>query len=213
MDWSSIVKEQLDKLKDSGLLSLSTLKLGVVHNGNAEKDIQRFNELMLNYYNYEIMFIEPTTSTAESSTIIELKKFCDESIQNYKILYIHSKGVTHQGTENEIPCMNWREMMEYFLIENWTKCVDILEEGYNCCGINYQNHSASINGEYKLIKIFNGNFFWVNSFYVKKIDKNFKFETRFSAENWILSEPHNAYSLFNTPSHVNLYKDIFTDYK
>lgn len=213
MDWIPMVKEQLDKLKDSGLLSKSLLRMGVLHNANAEKEIAKFNELLLNYYNYEVMFIKDNVATAESETIREMKKFSDESTENVKILYLMTKSMTQQGTENDVACGYWRRMMEYFLIENWEKCVSVLDEGYDCCGINYQNHAAHINGETKLIKIFNGNFFWVTSDYVKKIDKNFKFEHKYSAENWILSEEHRAFSFFNTPSHINLYKDIFTDYK
>lgn len=213
LNWSPIVKEQMEKLKNSKLLHNSKLKIGVVHGPNSEKEIEKLKLLLSEYENCEIIFIKHTSSSAESDTIIQMKNFSDMCINNEKILYFHTKGMTQQQTENEEPCKNWRRMMEYFLIENWEKCVSILDEGYDCCGINYQNHSATFGEVNKLIKIYNGNFFWVNSDYVKKIDKNFKFETKYSAENWILSRDHKAYSFFDTPKEVNLYKEIFLNYK
>lgn len=213
LDWYPIVKEQMEKLKSSNLLTNSKLKIGVVHEKNPTNEIEKLKALLTEYYNYEIMFIKHTTSSAESDTISQMKNFSDECKKKEKILYFHTKGVTQQKTEHEIPCKNWRRMMEYFLIENWQKCVSILDEDYDCCGINYQNHAAYIEGERKLIKIYNGNFFWVNSEYVKKIDKNFKFEHKYSAENWILSQDHKAYSFFNTPPHINLYKEVISNYK
>jgi len=213
LDWFHIVEDQLNNLKNSGLLNESKLNIGIVHTSNASKEIKKIEGLLSNYYNYEIMFIKHTESTAESDTIKKIKEFSDTCSTNEKILYIHTKGVTQQLTENEIPCINWRKMMEYFLVENWKKCVSILDTGYDCCGINYQNHGVVIDGVSKLIKIFNGNFFWVTTDYVKKINKQFKFEHKYSSENWILSVEHKAYSFFDTPQNINLYKDIFLEYK
>jgi hypothetical protein len=157
LNWFPIVEEQLNLLKKSGLLDKSKLNIGIVYPSYEQKDIKKINTLLSNYHNHEIMFIKSTESTAEADTIKKIKEFADLCNTNEKILYIHTKGVSQQLTQNEVPCSNWRRMMEYFLIENWTKCVDILEEGYDCCGINYQNHAAMTNGEYKLIKIFNYN--------------------------------------------------------
>ena len=103
--------------------------------------------------------------------------------------------------------------MEYFLIEQWEKCINILDDGYDCCGINYQQHTGTISGKLKLIMIFNGNFFWVKSNYIKKLDKNFLFEHRYSAENWICSIDHKGYSLYNTPMTTDLYYQTNENYK
>ena len=102
--------------------------------------------------------------------------------------------------------------MEHFLIDKWEDCLKKLNDGYDCCGINYQNHAANIKNEIKLIKIFNGNFFWVNSKYVKKLDDTILFEHRYSSENWILSSEHRCFSFLDVPPSFNLYYNVYKNY-
>lgn len=212
-NWYPVVKEQLDKLEKNGLIKISRIKIGVVYYPSNKSDIETLNELISDYKNCEVMFVKENSSLAEAVTLTQMKLFSDSCDINQKILYFHTKGVSHFGTKHELPCRNWRHMMEYFLIEKWKDCVDRLNEGYDCCGINYQDHAIQKGTEYVLGKIFNGNFFWVNSDYIKKIDKNFVFRSRFDAENWILSVDHNVYSVYDTPNKINLYEEEFKNYK
>jgi len=212
-DWKKILIEQVNKLIEFKLDLVANIKVGVVYSRFHEEEQNELISILNRLNNFEIILNSQEDSTGEGQTIKEMKKFCDTLTSNLKILYFHTKGISQQNSEREIPVNEWRKMMEFFLIEKWDNCIQKLDEGYDCCGVNYQNHAAKINGEMKLIKIFNGNFFWTNSDYIKRIDKNFLFETRFSAENWILSIDHNVFSFFNTPLSTNLYYDIIENYK
>lgn len=215
-NWFEIVREQLTRLHSSGLLKKSVLKIGVVfgYNIDKEKNLEILYKLLSEYYNFEILYVEPNGCCGESSTLKKLYDFCENDTNSFKILYIHTKGITQHNTVREIPVSEWRKMMEYFLIDKWKESVQKLDEGYDCCGINYQNHAANIKNTSKLIKIFNGNFFWVNSNYVKTLDETILFEHRYSAENWILSNPdHNCFSFLNVPPSYDLYYNIFEGYE
>lgn len=212
-DWKKILIEQVNKLIEFKLDLVSDIKIGVVYSRFSEEDQNELISILNKLNNFEIILNSPNNSIGEGQTIKKIKEFCDKLTSKLKIFYFHTKGISQQHSVREIPVNEWRKMMEFFLLEKWENCTRKLDEGYDCCGVNYQNHAGTINGEIKLIKIFNGNFFWANSDYIKKIDKNFLFETRYSAENWILSVEHNVYSFFDTPLSINLYYDIMKDYK
>lgn len=214
-NWYDIVQEQLERLHNSGLLKTSKLKIGVVYGYgiNKESNVEKLESILENFYNYEIMFVEPNGCCGESSTLKKLSELCENTDENLNILYLHTKGITQHQTEREIPVREWRKMMEYFLVDKWEDCVTKLNEGFDCCGINYQNHAANIKNETKLIQIFNGNFFWVNSKYVKTLDDTILFEHRYSAENWILSSEHKCFSFLDVHPAFNLYYNVYEDYK
>jgi hypothetical protein len=214
-NWDEIVLEQLDRIDKSGLLKSSLLKIGVVygHGIDKEANIKKLESILNNFYNFEVLFIEPTGCCGESPTLKALSDFAKKTNENLNILYFHTKGITQFNTEREIPVREWRKMMEYFLIDKWENCLIKLNDGYDCCGINYQNHAANVKNEIKLIQIFNGNFFWANSNYIKKLDDSILFEHRYSAENWILSEEHKCFSFLNVPPSFDLYHNIYENYK
>ena len=204
-NWFNIIKSQLERIKNSGLLNYSNVKISV-NKDTYDTDINLLHSLIINYKNVEIIHIGVNTFCGECTTINLIKDYCDNLIDEKNILYIHTKGVTQYKSIRELPVDGWRNMMEYYLIDKWNDCVDKLNKyQYDCCGINYQDHSAMIDGELKLIKIFNGNFFWCKSKYVRKINKNFKFISRYSPENWILSEYHIPYIPNNDYANKDLY--------
>ncbi len=210
-DWVSIVKEQLDLLQKTELLSKSKLKVGIVYYEGSQNDVEKCKSIFDKISNCEILFTKHTSSCGECDTLFEMKSFSEK--EKCLFLYIHSKGVTQIGSERELHVRNWRKLMEYYLIEKWEDCVSKIQEGYDCCGINYQNHAATIKNESKLIKIFNGNFFWASSEYIKKLDESILFEHRYSAENWVLSQEHNAYTPFIPPPGFDFYHNSITEYK
>jgi len=212
-NWYEIMNEQLNSLLESGLLSQSILRIGALFEMHNQGEITKFNELISGYKNIEVLFIDVNVNVGESATLDKLKSFCDESLDNFKILYLHGKGVSQYNSPRQNPVRQWRKMMEYYLVDRWQECISKLDEGYDCCGINYQFHAGNIKGSVQGIYIFNGNFWWTNSNYIKTLDRSILFEHRYSAENWILSSPHKAFSPFNCPNTVNLYYDECESFK
>lgn len=212
-NWKSILKEQLQLLEDSGLLEFSKIRVGIVYYNETENDIDECKKIVTSFKNVKVLFVKHTSSCAESDTLQELYNFCQSSSENLKIFYFHTKGVTHYKSEREENVKDWRNIMEYFLIEKWRLCVEKLNEDYDCCGINYQNHAANIKNQTVAIKIFNGNFFWANSDYIKKLDTTILWEHRYSSENWILSKPHRAYVPFTPPPSFDYYHYKLENYR
>jgi hypothetical protein len=210
-NWLEIVKEQIDLMVQYDLLKNSILRIGVLYTDPIK--IEEVKDFFSNIKNVEFLFFKENTNAAESETLGMLKDFSTTCENNFNIFYLHTKGVTQYGSVREYPVKKWRNMMEYFLIEKWQDCVQKLNEGYDCCGINYQNHAANIKGELKLIKIYNGNFFWTKTDYVKRLDKSILYEHRYSSENWITSSKPNAYSFYDTPINIDLYYQINENYK
>lgn len=213
-NWLEIMKEQIDCLVKSELYQNSCIKLGALHEARDLTQIPILKSYIKNYENIQIQFIKENTGWAESETLAILKDDCDKFEKNRNVLYLHVKGVTQHNTEKQVPVANWRRMMEYFLVENWRKCILKLKEGYDCCGINHQIHAGNIYGKVQGIHIFNGNFFWANSDYIKKLDRKILFEHRYSSENFICSLKDNkAYSFYNSPIKINLYYESNNEYR
>jgi hypothetical protein len=210
-DWLETITEQIGLIQKFKLFDESLIKVGILYNNISEGE--KVVEFFKDYRNVEILFSKINSGIGESETLGILKDFSMSCDENVNVLYIHSKGVTQYGSVRETPVKKWRNMMEYFLIEKWRDCVKKLNEGYDCCGINYQNHAANIKKESVLIKIYNGNFFWTKTDYVKKLDKTILLEHRYSSENWISSSNPNAFSFYDTPITIDLYYQINENYK
>jgi len=80
-----------------------------------------------------------------------------------KVLYLHTKGVSNKYVKighDEISDLKvkgiswWKEMLEYFVIDNWRQCVDALDNVDNC-------GATCINGWWW------GNFWWANLSWTK----------------------------------------------
>jgi hypothetical protein len=209
-NWLEIVKEQINLVQSTNLLKNSILRVGVLYDN--EKEIDEVKNFFVNYKNIEFLFFSINSGYAESETLSMMKKFSDQSQKNYNVLYLHTKGVTQYNSVRELPVKEWRNMMEYFLIEKWNDCIDKLNQGYDCCGINLKSHTGNIRGKLQETKIFDGNFFWTKTDYVKKLDESLLFEHRYSAENWITSSNPNLYSFYNSPI-IDLYYQIDKNYK
>lgn len=136
----------------------------------------------------------------------------DSQIENSKVLYLHTKGVSKQ--ENNLRYKNWIQNLHYFNIEKWEDNIKNLEM-YDTSGINYvknpknqrreriRNSVAMIkkSGQYTNASHYRGNFWWANSCHIKKLKKpsdlvlNDEYrQLRWIAEFWIGGNNPNAHS-------------------
>lgn len=90
------------------------------------------------------------------------------------ILYLHPKGCTHQNDEMR----EWREYMEYHLIDNYEIHTKMLDIGFDTSGVLMGIPIFAEN-------YYAGNFWWARVDSLKKIPKNYNWNmnSRAEAEN------------------------------
>jgi hypothetical protein len=138
----------------------------------------------------------------ETETLMSLRDFC-KNHQDYKVLYIHTKGVTHQSMNGE----SWRLMMEYFVIDKWKECVKQLNE-YDAVGSNLKilGPTTWSDGRQSWEKAgtqhFVGNFWWANASYVNTLSDEFlESDFRLDREFWIGTGNGKMKSLYQPEDH------------
>jgi len=91
--------------------------------------------------------------TCERFTILAIKNFLKPED---KFLYMHTKGVTKPFEE---PVYAWRALIEYQLIANHTKCLELLDS-YDTVGVNYRLQPSPH---------YSGNYWWTTGAYFLKL--------------------------------------------
>jgi hypothetical protein len=187
-NWKEIYKEQMSLIINSGLYDKTEfINIGI--NGNM---------ILQNNDNKIICNINPNPEKEESDTLKRLKDFAEKN-DDYKILYIHTKGVTI----NSDPVNDWRKYMNYYNIERWKYMLTLLDN-YDTVGCNYKEES-----NYGPYPHFSGNFWWARSEYIKKLDNKFLDSNfRFDREFWIGTGKGNMFEIAN--SNVNHYTERYT---
>lgn len=179
-DWEEKLTNQIKRVYDSGLYeSADELYLFVTDTTNTLKD--KLDGIMFKYPKYIVEY----TDINWGEGIMALRKVDELSRlrDDYKILYFHTKGVFNKYKNfdtKEISNLkfeginNWVEMLEYFLIDNWEKCVKQLDE-YDTVGVTNNSNWWW------------GNFWWTKSTHVQKNIpfNNYYGGSRWSCEAWL----------------------------
>ena len=142
--WYDITREQLTKLAASGLLENCELHINLNYNE------QSFDQLKAEWpqANIHWHFKENVKEDYEHPTAILMKEHADATDQEFYILYMHQKGITYVGKENEEPVAQWRWLMDYWCIERWQDCVAALDHGYDTAGVNYVERHKGLGPHY-----------------------------------------------------------------
>jgi len=215
--WEDIFIEQINLIKKTGLYDITTK----IHLGILGK-INNLNNQIFNDKKFEIEYIDKKTNMYEINTINSIKNFCENNKEDeIYILYIHTKGVRKAGNEKVVK--SWRNMMEYFLINKHIECIKNLNK-YDTLGCNVVNQHCVSNDESAINKNHNyhysGNFWWSKKTYINKLcylpsdlTKN-SINTRYRAENWILSNIPNTIAgiLFQDDTNTHPYHRYVFDY-
>jgi hypothetical protein len=153
-NWLDIFKEQIKKLIDSGLYdNANKIFINMIGYPNHKEIVESY----LKDINSKITITCHQLNDFESTTLIMLKNYCDEN--DCYALYFHTKGVYNQlHKENQEA---WRRYMDYFNVEKWKDCVNKLDEGFDCCGVNWLGNFEP--------PYFAGNYFWASSDYVRTL--------------------------------------------
>jgi hypothetical protein len=176
--WKIQVEEQLKRLYDSGLYDAAdkicvTSDLGETTKEETIEFFSRFPKL-------EIELSDQNYGEYLAITKVRELSFLHK---NAKILYFHTKGifnnwVTFNGKEkSERKIRNskaWRHCMEYFTIDRWRECVQLLE--------TWDNVGVTCNGGW-----YWGNFWWSSFKHIIKTIEP-QHSTRWANEAWLNCE-------------------------
>ena len=153
-NWKSIFGEIIDYIDKSEI-----------------KNDKNFDELKI--------FNKDTPELFEWITLENLWLDSTQSEEEYYILYLHNKGVTHTNSLIK-HAKYWRQYMLYFCVSKWQNCIKELES-FNAIGVDLSHENNNI--------WFAGNFWWTKSSYIKQLEnpKNF-INDRMYAEMWLGSK-------------------------
>jgi hypothetical protein len=194
--WREVVREQLDKLRASGLHD-RTDRIAVTILGEGEADLFRGPK-------FDVVR-DPRLSLFEFATLRRM-----EGSEADQAWYVHTKGVSR--TEN---LADWRRYMEHFIIERHEDCLASLKE-HDACGVDLRLWPKPH---------FSGNFWWATGRHLRTLPSvdsvladaglvpflkgyNPRYDERHKAEFWVLmGEEVRVDCLFS--SGVDHYREPF----
>ena len=184
--WERIVYSQMTKLLYSGLLKKCVACYITVTGPEAELCTE-----IVKRYPSTTVICDPNNQTAERVTLLDIHNKVND---NDYILYIHSKGVTKENFEEIIRINDWRNIMEWRLIHQHEKCLELLKE-YDTIGINKMSHPHPPH--------YSGNFWWARGSHYQKLPRRIG-RNYLDPERYILSVDCNSFSIYNTATnHYN----------
>lgn len=147
-NWSEIVGKLLSDIKESGLYdNVTKIRCMLLTD---KLDLTLFNDPKI-----EIIGNSSDYSLYEQATI---NKLYEESLkEDFKVLYIHSKGIRHNGTKPSIT--DWVKYLTYFNIYKHDQCIELLEK-HDAVGVNLIN---------KPVLHYSGNFWWSKTEHIRKL--------------------------------------------
>lgn len=205
-DYIDIVTNQIERLKKSGLYDwcdkLEVTCINLTNNfTEIEKIFEGLDKANLNKYTQNAFEYEGINKVWEYS-----------QTHKGRVLYFHSKGVSNKYRKKSTGEISewktkgvglWKEMMEYYLIDNWKDCIPKLDE-YDQCGLTQHSNWLW------------GNFWWSNLSWIKSNPKP-AFGDRWYFEAWLNAGRNpNIYEFYHfnwNPYYTLLPIDFFTNPK
>lgn len=174
--WEEIYNDQMNELKQSGLYDAAEfIDLGI----NGDLPIP---------HDPKVRQFRNTRKDLESDTLRNLWSFAKQK-PDYKIMYMHAKGVTWQNTIQKDAVNKWRKYLEHYTITRWKDCYELLKV-YDCVGTEWEENIQCDDYRGKSPH-YSGNFWWSNASYINKLDPNYLYSdlykgwTRWQGEFWI----------------------------
>ncbi len=193
--WNVILENILSMCNYGGIFSETTkCYIGAV----GPKDQLDILKKIINKYDIcEIRVFSEDTTLYERLTLHSLWSDAYNSTENYKILYLHTKGVTKIDDILSDRIHDWVSFMCYHLIIKYKMALNILCL-CDICGVNF---------ELKPKPHFSGNFWWVNSNYIKKLPSNIG-PNYLDPEMWVCND-NNCTIISIAQSDINHYEQTY----
>ena len=163
---------------------LSEVDVHVVALGS-EKCLSVLNLILSKYKNVKVRYTLEDISLGHGPILRIMHRDSTRSSTNMPMLFIHTNGVELDKDTNK-NVADWAALMSYFLIEQYKLCLLMLHK-VDICGVNFQKLP-----EWN----YYGNFWWVNSRYLKTLKANVEVE---DTNMWVCSKNPVAVSLWQSP--------------
>lgn len=200
-----IIEEQIDLFLKTDLINNAEFFFYCNYN---ESNYNWLKSCLADYHNCHFINVHAKSDDYEFPTLIGLQKNCHQDQEEFAVLYIHLKGVTHVNNRYNKPTEDWRHFMQYFNVENWRQCVAKLEDDHDTVGVNF----------YKCpLPHYSGNFWWARSSYIRTLPAlvypssiNYRCQLKFNnlkdytlsykveAEMWVASKSPRWFSWHNS---------------
>ena len=176
--------EILDYLKSSTLFDKLTY-LCINNTGlrlNEEK-IER------EYAPAKVIHCLDNTNEFENPTIKLLYSFCKMN-PDYKVLYMHTKGVSYSSDHVFLPGVkSWNRYMRHCLIDYCSNCLNLLRI-YDAVGCNYRQT------EHGNPQHYSGNYWWANASYIRHLPIAY-LKDKYDPEFWLLQNNPLYFNILN----------------
>lgn len=160
-DWRRIIREQYSKLRESGLYDASErIVVGFVGGRDREQEL---NVPLLTDPKFDV-FTTERIADYEFPTLAKVWQEAQSQEELFLCYYFHTKGASLAATPLQAAADAWRKYMEYFNVEKWRDCADILNE-YETCGVELQSDDSH----------YSGNFWWARSDYLAKLPNGYEY--------------------------------------
>ena len=186
-NYKQIVENQVREIFDSGLYE-AVEKIWYVVIGD--------NEFRIPGDKYHLLAQSLNLDLSENFTLNMLRMEVLLSKTDFKLFYIHTKGVTKPKSKQ---LEFWRLFMEYFNISCWVYCLEALDQA-DIAGVNRRVYA-------KKRVHFSGNFWWANSKYIRRLPQLSKEGygrevNRWDGEFWIGDGNPTSVQLWNSRVHM-----------
>ena len=188
-NWKQVFDTLMHDIKQSGLYhKVHEIRCNILTENNENLSYIKDDKI-------KIIGTSNNLGLFETST---LKLLYEHSfIEDFNVLYLHTKGVRHNNTNINIT--DWTKYLSYFNIYKHDICISELSN-YDAVGVNLQDESRFH---------YAGNFWWSKTHYIKKLSLPIQIEYS-SPELWLTkSKIGNYLSLWH--SNVNHYEQRYTE--
>jgi len=159
--WNEVMSDQMTKMSESGLLDRID-ELHVCTNGK-ESSFNAARKAMSEYSNIYWQHVNEHSLIGEYPTLNVLKRYCDTHTEEFLVMYVHLKSLSAWGDANRL---DWRHYMDYWQLERWEDCVNVLLQGYETAGINFNDKPNVQNDNWPH---YSGNFWWARASYIRRL--------------------------------------------
>ena len=173
--WIWWIDEQMSLLKEVGLADKATINMCItmplgLYNS---KTGHSYDSMVTGYIKDRYPFVNiidmrhvgEQPNIYEGQTLAKMYEHCQND-DGY-VFYFHNKGMMSYTTHIPGAIKDWRHYMQYYNIEKWEDCIAKLDEGYDCCGVDWvERHDIKLDF---VVQHYAGNFWWAKNEYIREL--------------------------------------------